>query len=118
MLFQKLIKLHRVYCVVAHTVDFAIAAARRGENPAGKVLRLIQDRLSDAEFGKNLANLSNRFAASVVPPDFEFQIKPSIASAAAAEMPLRSKWRVPVAKGRTSKCQAQRELFIGGTNNE
>jgi hypothetical protein len=25
----------------------------RGENLAGKVLRLIQDRLSDAEFGKN-----------------------------------------------------------------
>ena len=34
--------------------------------------RLIQDRLGDAEFGKNLANLSNQFAASVN-HRFEFQ---------------------------------------------
>jgi hypothetical protein len=37
----------------------------RGEEPSGaNALRLIQDRLSDAEFGKNLAKLSNQFAAS------------------------------------------------------
>jgi hypothetical protein len=37
----------------------------RGEEPSGeKFSRLIQDRLSDAEFGKNAANLSNQFAAS------------------------------------------------------
>jgi len=30
----------------------------RQRNLAGKVLYLIQDRLADAEFGKNLANLS------------------------------------------------------------
>jgi len=32
------------------------------ENPeGGSALRLIQDRLGDAELGKNLANLSNQF---------------------------------------------------------
>jgi hypothetical protein len=39
---------------------------RSGEakNLAGEnALRLIQDRLGDAEFGKNAANLSNQFAA-------------------------------------------------------
>jgi hypothetical protein len=37
----------------------------RGEEPGGaKGLRLIQIRFSDAEFGKNAANLSNQFAAS------------------------------------------------------
>ena len=30
----------------------------------GNVLRLIQDRLGDADFGKNLARLSNQFTAS------------------------------------------------------
>ena len=30
----------------------------------GNVLRLIQDRLGDADFGKNLAKLSNQFTAS------------------------------------------------------
>ena len=45
-------------------VDSAIAGLEEAKNLAGKVLRLIQDRLSDAEFGKNLANLSNQFAAS------------------------------------------------------
>jgi hypothetical protein len=45
-------------------VDSAIAGLEEAKNLAGKVLRLIQDRLSDAEFGKNLANLSNPFAAS------------------------------------------------------
>jgi len=35
-----------------------------GEELSGeKGIRLIQDRLSDAEFGKNRANLSNQFAA-------------------------------------------------------
>jgi len=34
------------------------------KNLAGKTaLRLIQDRLSNAEFGQNRANLSNQFAA-------------------------------------------------------
>jgi hypothetical protein len=40
------------------SVDSAIAGLKEAKNLAGKVLRLIQDRLSDAEFGKNLANLS------------------------------------------------------------
>jgi hypothetical protein len=41
---------------------------------AGKVLRLIQDRLSDAEFDKNAANLSNQFAASA---DYRFEFEKS-----------------------------------------
>ena len=53
-------------------VDSAIAGLEEAKNLAGKVLRLIQDRLSDAEFGKNLANLSNQFAASAN-RRFEFQ---------------------------------------------
>jgi hypothetical protein len=44
-------------------VGSAIAGLEEAKNLAGKVLRLIQDRLSDAEFCKNLANLSNEFAA-------------------------------------------------------
>jgi hypothetical protein len=37
----------------------------RGEQPGGaKGLRLIQIRFSDAEFCKNVANLSNQFAAN------------------------------------------------------
>jgi hypothetical protein len=35
-----------------------------GEEPSGKVLHLIQDRLSDAEFGKNLAFVSKQFASN------------------------------------------------------
>jgi hypothetical protein len=38
-------------------VDSAIAGLEEAKNLAGKVLRLIQDRLSDAEVGKNAANL-------------------------------------------------------------
>jgi hypothetical protein len=45
-------------------VDFCGCRSGRGENLAGKVFRLIQDRLSDAEFCKNRANLSNQFAAT------------------------------------------------------
>jgi hypothetical protein len=45
-------------------IDSVGAGLEEAKNLAGKVLRLIQDRLSDAEFGRNLANLSNRFAAS------------------------------------------------------
>ena len=45
-------------------VDSAIAGLEEAKNLAGKVLRLIQDRLSDAEFGENAANLSNEFGAS------------------------------------------------------
>jgi hypothetical protein len=41
-----------------------VAGLEEAKNPAGKVLRLIQDRLSDAEFGKNAAKLSNQFAAN------------------------------------------------------
>jgi hypothetical protein len=37
---------------------------KKAKNLAGKVLPLIQDRLRDAEFGKNAANLSNQFAAN------------------------------------------------------
>jgi hypothetical protein len=41
------------------------AGLERDEEPSGEeVLRLIQIRFSDAEFGKNLAKLSNHFAAS------------------------------------------------------
>jgi len=36
-----------------------------GEEPSGRnAFRLIQDRLNDAEFCKNRANLSNQFAAT------------------------------------------------------
>jgi hypothetical protein len=45
---------------------------KRRRTERGNVLRLIQDRLSDAEFGKNLANLSNQFAASAN-DRFQFQ---------------------------------------------
>ena len=41
-----------------------VAGLEEAKNLAGKVLPLIQDRLGDAEFGKNAANLSNQFAAS------------------------------------------------------
>jgi len=44
-----------------------------GEEPSGRnALRLIQDRLSDAEFCKNRANLSNQFAA-IAHRRFEFK---------------------------------------------
>jgi hypothetical protein len=44
----------------------------RGEEPGGaKGLRLIQIRFSDAEFCKNVANLSNQFAANAI-RRFEF----------------------------------------------
>jgi len=45
-------------------IDSAIARLKQAKCLAGEVLRLIQDRLSDAEFGKKLAKLSNPFAAS------------------------------------------------------
>jgi hypothetical protein len=48
------------------------AGLEKPKNLAREVLRLIQDRLSDAEFGKNLANLSNQFASSAN-HRFEFQ---------------------------------------------
>jgi hypothetical protein len=38
--------------------------SQNAKNLAGKVLRLIQDRLGDAEFGKNLVFPSRQFAAS------------------------------------------------------
>jgi hypothetical protein len=41
------------------------AGPEEAKKPGGaKGLRLIQIRFSDAEFGKNAANLSNQFAAS------------------------------------------------------
>jgi hypothetical protein len=43
----------------------------KAKNLAGKVLRLIQDWLNDAEFGKNLASVSIQIAASANRP-FEF----------------------------------------------
>ena len=47
-------------------LDSVNRGSGRGEEPSGgKVLRLIQIRFSDAEFGKNLASLSNQFAAAV-----------------------------------------------------
>ena len=49
-----------------------VQVRKRRRTSAGKVLRLIQDRLSDAEFGKNLANLSNEFATSA---DRQFQFQ-------------------------------------------
>ena len=55
----------------------AIAGLEEAKNLAGKVLRLIQDRLSAAEFGKNLANLSNQFAASA---NHRFQFQKSLKS--------------------------------------
>ena len=45
-------------------IGSAVAGLEEAKNLAGKVLRLIQDRLSDAECGKNAAKLSNQFAAS------------------------------------------------------
>ena len=45
---------------------------KEAKNLAGKSFHLIQDRLSDAEFGKTPANLSNQFAASTN-RRFEFQ---------------------------------------------
>jgi hypothetical protein len=45
---------------------------KRAKNLPGKVLRLIQIRFSDAEFCKNVANLSNQFAANAN-RRFEFQ---------------------------------------------
>jgi hypothetical protein len=47
-------------------------SGRRRRTQRGKSSRLIQDRLSDAEFGKNAANLSNQFAAS---PNHGFQFE-------------------------------------------
>jgi hypothetical protein len=46
-------------------VDSVVWGLGRGGEPRGaKVLRLIPTRLSHGEFGKNVANLSNQFAAS------------------------------------------------------
>ena len=56
--------IHGISFLFPRYVDSAIAGPEEAKNLAGKVLRLIQIRFSDAEFGKNLANLSNQFAAS------------------------------------------------------
>jgi hypothetical protein len=45
-------------------VDFAIAGLEQAKNLAGKSPPPHSDPLNDAEFGKNLANLSNQFAVS------------------------------------------------------
>jgi hypothetical protein len=44
----------------------------RRRTERGNALRLIQDQLSDADFGKNLANPSNQFTATAN-HRFEFQ---------------------------------------------
>jgi hypothetical protein len=41
-----------------------VAGLDEAKNPAGKSSHLIQDRLGDADLGKNLANLSNQFATN------------------------------------------------------
>jgi len=51
---------------------FSAAGLEKAKNLAGEVLHLIQDCLSDAEFGKNLASVSIQIAASANRP-FEFQ---------------------------------------------
>jgi hypothetical protein len=66
--------------VAAPNAVFWSAVLKRGEELAGRVSRLIQDRLSDAEFGKNPAYLSNQFAASSN-HRFEFQKRVSFSSA-------------------------------------
>jgi len=45
-------------------VASAVAGLEEAKNPAGKVFSLIQDRLSDAEFGKNRAGLSSKLTAT------------------------------------------------------
>ena len=54
------------------TVNFRIAGLEEAKNLAGEILRLIQDRLGDAQCGKNLVRLSKQSAASVN-RRFEFQ---------------------------------------------
>jgi hypothetical protein len=45
--------------------DSVICRSGSGEQTSGeRVLCVIQDRLTDAEFGRNLASLSNQFALS------------------------------------------------------
>jgi KaiC/GvpD/RAD55 family RecA-like ATPase len=45
--------------VFSRRVHSVVAGLKEAKNVAGEgALRLIQDRLSDAEFGKNAANLS------------------------------------------------------------
>ena len=56
------------------------AGLEEAKKLAGRVLRLIQDRLSDGEFGKNLAKLSNQFAA-LANPRFDFKKPVSLSSA-------------------------------------
>jgi hypothetical protein len=45
-------------------IGSVVAGLEEAKDLAGKSSHLIQDRLSDAEFGKNLACLSSQFAAS------------------------------------------------------
>jgi hypothetical protein len=50
---------------LARYVDSVIRGSGKGEEPSGaNALRLIRIRLCDAEFGKNVANLSNEFTPS------------------------------------------------------
>ena len=53
-------------------IGSGIAGLEEAKNLAGKVLCLIQDRLSEPEFGKNLANLSRQFLVSAN-HGFEFE---------------------------------------------
>ena len=74
---------------------FSAAGLEKAKNLAGEVLHLIQDCLSDAEFGKNLASVSIQIAASANRP-FEFQkrgqlfIRSHNEMPAFAAMPLRN----------------------------
>jgi hypothetical protein len=49
-------------------LDSVVWVWERRETYRGNVPCLIQTRLSDAEFGKNVATLSNQFAGSVKSP--------------------------------------------------
>jgi hypothetical protein len=65
--------IHRSSFLFPRYVDCELPGSGRGEAlSGGNALRLIQDRLGDAEFGKNLANLSNQFAA-IAYRRFQFQ---------------------------------------------
>jgi len=61
-------------------VDSVIRWSGEAKNLARKCSCLIQTRLSDAEFGKNVANLSNQFAARAS-RQFKFQTPVNFSSA-------------------------------------
>jgi len=80
-------------------VIFGVEGLEEAKKPSGeKVLRLIQIRFSDAEFCKNLANLSNQFAAQGVAP-YESRDAPETKKRRA---PPSSEMRVICYKDRTN----------------